>query len=149
MCLRHIAWGTSDKLGQRTPGVSNKEKGCSQTLWECGQRAGVRALSRRNLVGCGEGGQEEMGQAHVTRAAVEALRRLRRQMYKCGVPSHPGRSLGSAGVDESRNILFIYAPGLEALRCTWHLGFMRQDETATLHSSNLMSQEAQEGRGSI
>lgn len=88
-----------------------------------------------------------MGQAHVTRVAVEALRRLRKQIYKCRALIHPGRGLGSASMDESRDTLFIYVPGsLEAPRSTWHLGFMRQDETGTSHSCNLMFKEAQEKR---
>lgn len=93
----------------------------------------------------GRGRQKKMGQAHVTRVAVEALGKLRKAMYKYRTLTHPGRSLGSAGMDKSRDILFINVPGgLEALRSTWHLEFMRKDETGTSHSSNLMSKETQE-----
>lgn len=62
-------------------------------------------------------------------------------------PAPPRKESWLSRMDESRVVLFIYVPGsLEVPRSTWHLGFMRQDETGTSHSSNLMFKEAQEER---
>lgn len=66
--------------------------------------------------------QKKVGQAHVTRVTVEALRRARKRTYKRRALAHPGRSLGSAGMDRSRDVLFINGPGgLEAPQV--HLAF--------------------------
>ena len=68
-------------------------------------------------------------------------------MYKRRALTHPGRSLGSADMDKSEIFFSFNVPGgLEAPRFTWHLGFMRQEETCSSHSSNLMFKEAQEER---
>lgn len=54
--------------------------------------------------------EDETGSCDL-RVAVKVLKRLRKQMYKHRALTHPGRSLGSAGMGESRDILFINVPG--------------------------------------
>lgn len=59
----------------------------------------------------GQATEDETGSCDL-RVAVKVLKRLRKQMYKHRALTHPGRrSLGSAGMGESRDILFINVPG--------------------------------------